>query len=85
MLSIRSVRLMHLTKLKVRNYLSVNGECELPIDGRVTILLGANDHGKSNLLRALEHLNFGNAIKEDDQNWYGIDYGALFKPVWQLQ
>jgi ribose transport system substrate-binding protein len=23
--------------------------------------------------------------KEDDQNWYGIDYGALFKPVWKLQ
>jgi hypothetical protein len=64
---------MHLTKLKVRNYLSVNGECELPIDGRVTILLGANDHGKSNLLRALEHLNFGNAIKEDDQNWDSTD------------
>lgn len=23
--------------------------------------------------------------KENDLNWYGIDYGALFKPVWKLQ
>ena len=44
--------MMRLPKLKVRNYMSVNGECELPIDSRVSVLIGANDHGKSNLLRA---------------------------------
>lgn len=60
---------MLLTKLKVKNYLSVNGECELPLDPRVTVLLGANDHGKSNLLRSLEHLNFDRPILVDDENW----------------
>jgi predicted ATPase len=60
---------MFLTKLNVKNFLSVNGECELPIDPRVTVLLGANDHGKSNLLRALEHLNFDAPLRVDDENW----------------
>jgi ribose transport system substrate-binding protein len=37
--------------------------------------------------RVFDHKNVQglNLSKEDDQNWYGIDYGALFKPVWQLQ
>jgi predicted ATPase len=60
---------MLLSKLKVKNFLSVNGECELPIDGRVTVLLGANDHGKSNLLRALEHLNRDRPILSEEENW----------------
>lgn len=60
---------MLLTKLKVRNFLSVHGECELPIDSRVTVLLGANDHGKSNLLKALTHLNSDIPIREEHENW----------------
>jgi energy-coupling factor transporter ATP-binding protein EcfA2 len=60
---------MLLSKLRVRNFLSVNGQCELPIDGRVTVLLGANDHGKSNLLRALEHLNLDTPIRAEEANW----------------
>jgi predicted ATPase len=73
---------MLLSKLKVKNFLSVNGDCELPIDGRVTILLGANDHGKSNLLRALEHLNFDTPIRVDDQNW--DSKGARLDFVFQM-
>jgi predicted ATPase len=60
---------MLLSKVRVRNYLSINGDCELPIDQNVTVLLGANDHGKSNLLRAIEHLNFDKPILVDDENW----------------
>lgn len=60
---------MLLTKVKVRNYLSINGECDLPVDPRVSVLLGANDHGKSNLLRSLEHLNFDRPILREDVNW----------------
>ena len=60
---------MLLTKIKVKNYLSINGESEFPMDPRVTVLLGANDHGKSNLLRSLEHLNFDRPILADDENW----------------
>jgi predicted ATPase len=64
---------MLLTKIKVKNFLSVNGQCELPIDSRVTVLLGANDHGKSNLLRALRHLNLDAPILEDEENWDSKD------------
>src|ERR1700691_3779375 len=60
---------MFLSKLRVKNFLSVNGECELPIDPRVTVLLGANDHGKSNLLRSLVHLNFDAPLDADEENW----------------
>jgi AAA15 family ATPase/GTPase len=60
---------MILSRLRVKNFLSINGECDLPLDGRVTVLLGANDHGKSNLLRALEHLNFDTPIRSEDENW----------------
>src|SRR5579862_8952675 len=60
---------MLLSKLKVKNFLSVNGECELPIDGKVTVLLGANDRGKSNLLKALEHLNHNRPILQEEENW----------------
>jgi predicted ATPase len=76
---------MLLSKLKVKNFLSVNGECELPIDGRVTVLLGANDHGKSNLLRALEHINFDTPIAADDQNWdsKGVKLDFLFQMTQQ--
>ena len=64
-----SRRKMLLSKAVVRNYLSVNGTCELPIDPRVSVLLGANDHGKSNLLRSLEHLNLDRPITSELQNW----------------
>ncbi len=37
--------------------------------------------------RIFDHNNVQglNLAKEDDRNWYGIDYGASFKPVWKLQ
>jgi predicted ATPase len=60
---------MLLSKVKVRNFLSVKGECELPVDRRVSVLLGANDHGKSNLLKALKHVNLDAPLVEDDVNW----------------
>jgi predicted ATP-dependent endonuclease of OLD family len=60
---------MLLSKVKVRNFLSIKGECELPVDRRVSVLLGANDHGKSNLLKALKHVNLDAPLVEDDVNW----------------
>jgi predicted ATP-dependent endonuclease of OLD family len=60
---------MILTKVRVKNFLSVNGQLEFPVDPQVTVLLGANDHGKSNLLRALTYLNKDNSITVADENW----------------
>ena len=45
----------------------------LHLDGRVTVILGANDHGKSNILAAIAHLNREMSFSEDDINWDLID------------
>jgi hypothetical protein len=42
---------------------------DVSLDSRVTVLLGANDHGKSNLLDAIRHLNSDDAFEDDDLNW----------------
>lgn len=60
---------MVLKRLKIQDYLSIRGTVSLDIDPRVSILLGANDHGKSNILRALCCLNREQAISEEDRNW----------------
>jgi predicted ATP-dependent endonuclease of OLD family len=60
---------MILTNVRVKNFLSINGECEFPADKHVTVLLGANDHGKSNLLKALRCLNVETPITAEDENW----------------
>lgn len=60
---------MRLTKLHVRGYRSIKGDATLATDDRVTILIGANDHGKSNLLEAIQCLNDDHPIEEDDRNW----------------
>jgi predicted ATP-dependent endonuclease of OLD family len=51
------------------DFLSIKGTLPIDFDKKVTILLGSNDHGKSNILRALEHLNDDLAITEDEVNW----------------
>jgi AAA ATPase domain len=60
---------MILKNVKVKNFLSVFGETQFPVDRNVTVLLGANDHGKSNLLKALTYLNDDSPIKVGDENW----------------
>jgi len=51
------------------DFLSIKGTLAIDLDKKVTILLGSNDHGKSNILRALEHLNDDVPIMEDEVNW----------------
>ena len=41
----------------------------LNLDTRVTGILGANDHRKTNLLEALTHLNADQPFTEDHLNW----------------
>lgn len=60
---------MRLAKLTVKGYRSVKKEATLVADDRVTILIGANDHGKSNLLAAIQCLNDDHPIEPDDRNW----------------
>ena len=60
---------MRLRKLFVKGYRSIQSEATSVTDDRVTILIGANDHGKSNLLSAILCLNEDQKITADDRNW----------------
>jgi predicted ATP-dependent endonuclease of OLD family len=60
---------MVLKKLVIEDFLSIRGKIEIHFDRNVTIFLGANDHGKSNILRALSCLNEESPINSEDKNW----------------
>lgn len=60
---------MLLSRIEITDFLSVRGKLPIDLDKKVTILLGSNDHGKSNVLRAIEHLNDDTPITDDERNW----------------
>src|SRR5205823_5030886 len=60
---------MQLVEVTVEGYRTFKSEVSLHIDSRITVLLGANDHGKSNLLAAISHSNDDKAFTSDDLNW----------------
>lgn len=60
---------MRLAKLKIKGYRSIKKDETLVTDQRITILIGANDHGKSNILAAILCLNDDHPILSDDRNW----------------
>ncbi|MEK6701390.1 MAG: AAA family ATPase [Planctomycetota bacterium] len=61
---------MHLRKVEIEGYRSIRNKVVLHVEKDVTILLGANDHGKSNLLAAIAHLNADLPFDADrDLNW----------------
>ncbi len=60
---------MKLTKLVITGFRSIKQKEPLRIDEKVTILIGANDHGKTNLLEALTCLNDDRPIRDEEKNW----------------
>ena len=44
---------MRLVKVEIEGYRSISNRLSLHLDPSVTVVLGANDHGKTNLLEAL--------------------------------
>jgi len=60
---------MLLTSVETTDFLSVKGTIKIVFDPKVTVLLGSNDHGKSNILEAIKHLNDDTPITEDETNW----------------
>jgi predicted ATP-dependent endonuclease of OLD family len=64
---------MKLVEATITGYRSIRESLLLGVDGRVTVVLGANDHGKSNVLEALLHLNEDRAYATDDLNWDRMD------------
>lgn len=61
---------MKLKRVVIEGYRSFVEKTEVHFDSNVTVILGANDHGKSNLLDALTHLNRDTPFDaEKDLNW----------------
>lgn len=60
---------MKLQKADVKGYRSIRERLSVFIEPSVTVVLGPNDHGKTNLLNALLHLNSDLAYDKDDLNW----------------
>ena len=60
---------MRLVQIEITNFLSIAGTMKLDLDKSVTILLGSNDHGKTNVLKAIEHLNDDRPITAEETNW----------------
>jgi predicted ATP-dependent endonuclease of OLD family len=56
---------MILSLVEMTDFRSIKGTIKLDCDRKVTILLGSNDHGKTNILRAVEHV----PITEEETNW----------------
>lgn len=48
---------MKLARVQIAGYRSISEKITVHVDPQVTVLLGANDHGKTNILEALTHLN----------------------------
>jgi predicted ATPase len=65
---------LRLSAVSVEGYRSLRQRLSLNLDDQITVVLGANDHGKTNLLHAMRHLNPDVGYDaERDLNW---DYGS---------
>ncbi len=60
---------MELREVRIKCFKSVKDEIKILVDPRVTIFIGANDHGKSNLLEAIRCLNDDRPITQEDVHW----------------
>lgn len=72
---------MHLYQIEIAGYRSIREQITVPIDPRITTILGANDHGKSNILAALLHLNDDSPFTADDLNWDRVGQEGQFPVV----
>jgi predicted ATP-dependent endonuclease of OLD family len=72
---------MRLVRIRIEGYRSIREPLDVVLDAKVTVLLGANDHGKTNFLEAVAHLNIDQEFQEEDLNWdrasQTADYPAI--------
>lgn len=76
---------MTLQNIKIGDFLSIRRPITIALDPAVSILLGANDHGKSNILTAIEHLNDDRPILQDEVNWDAERVGGVPELTYSLR
>ena len=59
---------MILKLAEIKGFKSVNNKIKISLDKRVTAFVGANEHGKTNILRSLQALNEDFKFGVDDIN-----------------
>lgn len=57
---------MRIDKFRIRNFKSISDSGEVTLDSGITTLLGKNESGKTNVLKALESFNTSHSYVEDD-------------------
>lgn len=62
-------------ELNIRDFLSIKGDCNIPFEKKTTILIGQNNSGKSNILRALA------AVFNKKYDYFGQKYTYQFKKI----
>ncbi|OGD10090.1 hypothetical protein A2397_04610 [Candidatus Amesbacteria bacterium RIFOXYB1_FULL_44_23] len=60
---------MRLTRVIITGFRSIQKSEEVVLDPRINVLIGANDHGKTNILDAIKCLNDDCPVTEEDRNW----------------
>ena len=70
---------MRLTRVEIEGYRSIGRKVDIRVERDITILIGANDHGKTNILSAIEHLNPDKQFAPDtDLNWDRVNQSEEF-------
>src|SRR5687767_2056643 len=64
---------MRLSRVEIEGYRSIAGKLVIHFDRKITVIMGANDHGKSNLLWALTHLNADAPYSEERDLCWDFD------------
>src|ERR1044072_2236508 len=64
---------MRMVKATFEGYRSLRDAVELRFDPLVTVILGANDHGKTNILDGMLHLNPSAPFVDEDLNWDRVE------------
>jgi hypothetical protein len=69
---------MNLREVQIEGFRSIRARETVKIDPAVTVLIGANDHGKTNILLALASLNDDRPFTDTDRHWDRAEPGLPF-------